>query len=79
MNYKNYDHDTPLHILCNDEDCHNTTIEYLLQKGANVNALNVDNDTPLHEACKYNLDIVMCLVENGAIINIANNNEITPL
>lgn len=45
-----------------------------------VNCRNLIKSTPLHEACyNGNLDIIKCLIENGAYINSTNLFGNTPL
>ena len=51
--------------------------EFLLRKGANVNATNKNHGTPLHLAAFVgHLEIVKLLAENGADLNAANKDEI---
>ena len=43
-------------------------IKFLIENGASIDIKNVDEETALHFAVKENqLEVVKCLVENGAI------------
>ncbi len=49
---------------------HEAMVEFLLSKGANVNAVDTDASTPLHlAAISGNFDIVQLLLKNGADVN----------
>ena len=55
-------------------------VQYLIEKGANIEAKDQRERTPLHEACqKGNLSIVQYLIEKGANIEAKENNQQTPL
>ena len=57
-------------------------VRYLTKIGANVNVKYNEppDDTPLHSAAENgNLEIVKCLIENGALINEKGNNGCPPL
>lgn len=55
-------------------------VEYLVEKGANVNEKDDDGYTPLHVAAKKGyLEIVEYLVEKGAKINEKDKSAKTPL
>jgi tankyrase len=48
-------------------------VQLLIKYKANVNALDNWNWTPLHESClKSKLDVIMCLLRNGADMGIKN-------
>ena len=69
---------TPLHMAINNG--HTDIALFLLDKGADINAVNNAGNTPLHLAA-YNglLDLVEALVEKGANINAARKDGQTPL
>eukprot|EP00826_Nyctotherus_ovalis_P005759 TRINITY_DN1130_c0_g3_i2.p1 TRINITY_DN1130_c0_g3~~TRINITY_DN1130_c0_g3_i2.p1 ORF type:complete len:663 (-),score=109.63 TRINITY_DN1130_c0_g3_i2:807-2795(-) len=68
---------TALH--CAASEGHMAMAEYLVSKGANVNALSSELKTPLHLACNRGvLKIIQCLVEAGANINAQDIDRITP-
>jgi ankyrin repeat protein len=55
-------------------------IEYLLSKGADINAQNTQLNTPLHEAIQNGKDeISALLIENGADLKKTNIHHQTPL
>ncbi|GFY71674.1 hypothetical protein TNIN_189691 [Trichonephila inaurata madagascariensis] len=55
-------------------------VEYLVEKGIEINAAANDGLTALHVAAKYNRPKTLkYLVENGANINAITNNDATPL
>jgi len=52
--------------------------KYLVDKGADVNAINIYGESLLHTAVRSgNLEIFKCLVNNGADINKINENSET--
>lgn len=51
--------------------------EFLIHKGADVNALTTNGQTPLHLTSSF--DIAQLLIEKGAMINIEDNHGHTPL
>lgn len=54
--------------------------EFILSKGAAINAFDKDNNTPLHKAAsKGYLDVVKLLVNKGANLNPRDINGLTPL
>ncbi len=54
--------------------------EYLLSKGADINAANTRQNTPLHEAIQSKREsIARLLIEKGADVNRINVNKDTPL
>ena len=57
-------------------ECH-SIVEYLIEKGADVNAKNKDNCTALHFA--KTLEVAKTLVEHGADIESVNDFGNTPL
>ena len=55
-------------------------VEYLLERGADVNAINDRGRTALHGAAHIRSDaIVQLLVDHGASVNVADEKGITPL
>ncbi|WP_405029542.1 ankyrin repeat domain-containing protein [Novosphingobium sp.] len=70
--------DTALHIVTQRRDL--TWLEFLIGKGANVNARNFKGDTPLVVACSLNwIEGVELLVEFGAHVDEPNSTGETPL
>nr|CAD7429095.1 unnamed protein product [Timema monikensis] len=69
----------PLHEAAfhNRPEC----VDLLLKRKQNVNARTFEGETPLFLACKAgsSLCLVKSLIENGADVNLANNEEVTPL
>ena len=70
---------TPLHYAC--EEGHLTIVEYLISKGANINAKDENGDYVIHYASKEGLlPIVQNLIEQQNIdIDIKGYKEKTPL
>lgn len=71
---------TPLHYAATDGDL--TIIEYLVEKGADVNSYGKDGNamSPLHCATiEGNLDIVKHLVEKGADVKFYDKYHKKPL
>jgi Ankyrin repeats (3 copies) len=57
------------------------SIEYLVQRGADIHKVNQWDDTPLHTACSKDcignsLDIVKYLVKNGAEFDVLNRRRV---
>lgn len=70
--------ETALHIVTQRRDL--TWMQFLLAKGANVNARDVRGATPLVVACNLNfVEGVDLLVKSGARIDETNNSGETPL
>jgi ankyrin repeat protein len=70
--------DTALHIVTQRRDL--TWLEFLIGKGANVNARNFRGETPLVVACGLNwIEGVELLVEFGAKVDEPNSTGETPL
>lgn len=80
--------------LCKRETCTNSghtplhaasfwypeIVEYLLEKGADVNVKNLEGETPLHYAVgSDSTRIVAILCENGANVNLKNKQGVTPV
>lgn len=71
---------TPLHILLSTKDVPLDLVEYLLDQGADVNAISENNQTPLHLAVFWNhLGAVKLLVNRKANLRALNSNGRTPL
>lgn len=65
--------DSPLHIAVRLG--FKKFVNFLISRGANVNATNTDGYTPLMLACRTKrIDEMMILVENGADIDLVANN-----
>ncbi|WP_333023901.1 ankyrin repeat domain-containing protein [Wolbachia endosymbiont of Pentidionis agamae] len=71
--------DTPLHVAANVQanKGHLEVVSYLIKEGADVNLTN--NYTPIHLAItRGNLDMVKCLMDNGADLYIKRACDGTP-
>ncbi|XP_048255824.1 serine/threonine-protein phosphatase 6 regulatory ankyrin repeat subunit C-like isoform X3 [Haliotis rufescens] len=69
---------TPLHVAV--KHAKHETVQYLIEKGANVNAEDNNQVTPLHVAVEHaKHETVLYLIEKGANVNAENNNQVTPL
>ena len=59
---------------------HSDVVEFLLEKGAAVDAKTIDDWTPLHSACRWNkVKVASILLRNGARINSKTRGGQTPL
>ncbi|ORX52952.1 ankyrin repeat protein [Piromyces finnis] len=78
---QNINGDTPLHMACKDIRGDGEMMQYLVERGADVNIINNKSETPLFCLCNctYKDEGMPLLVESGADINIANNKGETPL
>lgn len=80
--------------LCTRKSCTNTgatplhsaawrfpsIVEYLISKGADVNARNLDGNTPMHNAAiGDSIRSISILWKNGGLVDVANNDGMTPL
>ena len=70
---------TPLMMAV--ENCRKDVVSFLIEHEANVDLQDEDGDTALHFACRSHasLEILSCLIENGASINACTNCKVTPL
>ncbi|XP_015121931.1 ankyrin repeat domain-containing protein 49 [Diachasma alloeum] len=69
---------TPLHRACYGN--HVNIIEYLLLRGAKIDAKTIDGWEPLHSACCWNnVNSISMLVSNGANVNAVTNGGQSPL
>ena len=77
INIKGDEEITPLHCAC--KKGHLQVVEYLISKGADIEATNEDGWTPLHYALWYGQsDIENYLVSKGANQKARDNNGNTP-
>uniref|UniRef100_A0A6C0B5K6 Uncharacterized protein n=1 Tax=viral metagenome TaxID=1070528 RepID=A0A6C0B5K6_9ZZZZ len=79
-----YYKETPLMAIINNnkknEDVVKSTVQYLIDNGANINQRTAYGYTPLYYAVMRNsVSLVQLLLSNGADPNITNNNKDTPL
>jgi ankyrin repeat protein len=73
-----WDGETLLHVTVGQN--HKDVAEFLLNEGADVNALTADKLTPLHMAAQNgNLDIVKLLLDHKANINAVDSKGWTPV
>src|SRR6266850_378053 len=76
---------TPLHQAVDDlqvhvEDYYLAVIGFLLEHGAEVDALDSDNLTPLHVAAHHgSVKAAQLLLEHGASLHLQNNEGRTPV
>jgi len=69
---------TPLHLASVTENL--KTIQLLIDRGAELDALDVTQSTPLHLALiNENFDIVELLIRRGADVNALYHKKLTPL
>lgn len=74
------DNITPLQATCVGTDPNPLIIEYLLEKGANIDFEGSCQNTILHTACEKGFyKVVAYLIERGAYINVRNYYGATPL
>lgn len=72
------DGQTPLHMAVIDGQA--GIVEYLIEKGAQINAKDISGTTPLHEAVRYGrTEIAGMLLEAGASANTQDSLGKTPL
>jgi hypothetical protein len=73
---------TMLHTACRDGDI--KKVAYLIERGANLNAVDAQGSTPLHLAMQppsvfHPLEIVSTLIVSGCKVNIQDKHGHTPL
>ena len=68
---------TPLHCAC--EQGQLSIVQYLISKGANIEAKNTSGMTPLHDASSWSkIDVIKFLISKGANKNAKDNNGKKP-
>ena len=80
LNTSRNDKRTPLMEASSKND--EKQVNWLIEHGADLNLQDEDGDTALHFACNSDhasLEILSCLIENGANINACTDFKITPL
>lgn len=79
INAVNLKHISVLHFACRGKDAHaKTSVEMLLDCGANINGAAADGRTPLHYAAEEGLsDIVELLLRRGANIRAVTKDDKT--
>ena len=76
--YINSHGNTPLHLASSSG--HIEVVEFIVEKGCDVNVKNYDGNTPLHLATiSQQLEVIKYLVDNGANAALKNNNNQLPL
>jgi ankyrin repeat protein len=66
---------TPLHFACS-----NRMVDYLISKGAGIDARAFNGDTPLHSAVlRGNTEVVEALLQGGAPVSATSTSGQTPL
>ena len=69
---------TSLHLASVTENL--KTVQLLIERGADLDAMDVTQSTPLHLALvNENFDIVKLLIQHGADVNVPYHKELTPL
>ena len=72
--------DAALHLACWNGETDVAIAQLLIEQGADVGIGNVDGIRPIHVACaERNIKMLMCLLANGAKVNIADKYLNTPL
>ena len=67
---------TPLHFATKYGK--SDVVEYLIEKGVNINAKNNAKETPLHFAAKHGkTDVAKVLIDKNCLLDIKNNNGLT--
>ena len=56
-----------------------TILNFLFEKNIDVNCRTINKETPLHFACKYNPQFIDKFLENGADVNVHDNEYNSPL
>jgi ankyrin repeat protein len=74
VNMKDSSNTTILHVVC---WCQPSLVEFLILKGAKVNARNIYGSTPLHWA--QDAKTIKCLIRYGANVHTCNNQGENPL
>jgi ankyrin repeat protein len=70
----------PLHCAIGENFRAKELVDFLVEKGANIQSKDSIGWTPLHHAAYYeNKDIVALLIKRGADVNVVDNNGKTPL
>lgn len=81
INAKTGTEETPLHAACRSRSADGAkVVELLIKAGANVNAKSLRGYTPLHMSLsRYQVEISLVLLNNGADLHAPNNDNATPL
>ena len=79
LNFKDENGFTALHYACDEGNF--KIVDILIKSNCDVNSKTItDKKTPLHLTAKHGFfDISKLLIENGAVINIGDNEKNTPL
>lgn len=69
INSKSNDGSTPLHSICSTKN-KLKAVEYLINKGADINAMDKNKYKPFHYAIKYNnLSLIDMFIAHGAYVD----------
>ena len=78
LELENTDKYTALHIAAQEGNY--KIVNYLIEKGAEINKTCLKDTAPLHIACERgHIEVVKSLLGNGAMINVKNEENCTPL
>jgi hypothetical protein len=80
VNQKNHRGETPLHRACSRHETSEEMIRILVQHGADPTALDDSGLSVFYVACAgVAIGVVQCLVANGAVVKVSDDNKYHPL
>ncbi|KMZ58875.1 putative Ankyrin repeat-containing protein [Zostera marina] len=69
---------TALHMAA--ANGHHAMVDYILDKGADINVCNSENNTPLHWAClNGHVEVIKSMITRGADVSKLNRHDRTPI